>query len=457
MLPIYTRFLTPEDYGTVELLSMLIDFVAIIFGVKASEAIFRFYCATHSQKEKNSIISSALLLGTLANSLGALTIALASTPLSIALFSDDRYSSLITLFAINLALMPLISIPLTQIRAAQKPWLFFSFSLLKLAIQLSLNIYFVVFLEMHVEGVIYSAVISSAILASILSIYILSITGFRPTWQICKQLFSFSLPLKFATLATFYLTFGDRYFLNEYTDLSQVGLYALAYKFGFIYIMISWMPFEKIWDSEKYLIHKQADAIKKYQQTFLYINLMLIFIGLGISIFVKDLLKVMSDPAFLDAYKIVPIIILAYVFQAWSKFCDLGILLEKKTSYIAYAEIMASVVITIAYVLLIPAYGIHGAAWATAFGFFFRFLFIHRLSIKFYDMKLPWIKVMLTGLVALALYVLSLYTSENLLESIISRAGIMLLFLLTLMLLPILTRDEKQWVFDKTTRLLNRQ
>ena len=62
MLPIYTRFLTPEDYGTVELLNMVIDFATIIFGARATEAIFRFYCTSNTDKEKNSVIASSLLL-----------------------------------------------------------------------------------------------------------------------------------------------------------------------------------------------------------------------------------------------------------------------------------------------------------------------------------------------------------------------------------------------------------
>ena len=59
MLPIYTRFLTPEDYGSLELLSMIIDFAMIIFGARASEAIFRYYCTAHFAHDKNRIIASA--------------------------------------------------------------------------------------------------------------------------------------------------------------------------------------------------------------------------------------------------------------------------------------------------------------------------------------------------------------------------------------------------------------
>jgi len=62
MLPIYTRYLTPEDYGVVELLSMLIDFSAILFGARVGQSVFRFYCTADNQTDKNTVISSALFL-----------------------------------------------------------------------------------------------------------------------------------------------------------------------------------------------------------------------------------------------------------------------------------------------------------------------------------------------------------------------------------------------------------
>ncbi|RME28056.1 MAG: lipopolysaccharide biosynthesis protein, partial [Candidatus Zixiibacteriota bacterium] len=47
MLPIYTRFLTPADYGILELLSMTVDIVAMLAGAGISAALLRFY----SEKE----------------------------------------------------------------------------------------------------------------------------------------------------------------------------------------------------------------------------------------------------------------------------------------------------------------------------------------------------------------------------------------------------------------------
>ncbi|MFV2004927.1 MAG: lipopolysaccharide biosynthesis protein [Gammaproteobacteria bacterium] len=449
MLPIYTRYLTPEDYGIVELLSMLIDFATIIFGARVAEAVFRYYCTAKNEEDKKSVITSALFLGFLLNGVGSAVLAVASEPLAIAIFSDPSFKGYITLFAINMFLFPLSEIPLTYIRAEQKPWTFLFFSILKLALQLSLNLYFVVFLSLHVEGVIYSAVISSGVMAVLLIGYTIPKVGITIRLSACKRLFSFSLPLKFASIGTFYLTFGDRYILNIFDDLSQVGIYSLGYKFGFIFTLLAWTPFEKMWDSEMYLIKEKPDCKSIYQRTFLYISLFLIFLGLCISLYTKDLLKIMADPAFLDAYKIVPIIIVAYVFQAWTKFCSLGILLQNKTIQIAYSEMIAALIVTVAYFTLIPAFGIFGAAWATVIGFIARFYWTNKKGKKYFDMELPWKKVIQTATLALITLSISFFIPENILTSILFRTLLIILFVAVFMMSPILSRTEKVEFFRK--------
>jgi len=452
MLPIYTRYLTPSDYGTVELLTMLIDFAAIIFGARTGQSVFRFFCTAESAADRNSIIASALFLGVSSNGIGAVAVAVLAGPLASLMFPEHHYSSYVILLAVNMFLLPLTEIPLVHIRAQQRPWLFFIFSCLKLVTQVAMNIYFVVFHEMHVDGVIYSAVLSSLVMAVLLSSYSLYEAGIQVRLATCRELFSFGLPLKLAAIGSFYLTFGDRYVLNMYSDLSQVGLYALGYKFGFIFTLIGWTPFQKMWDAEKYVIYDKPNAIQIYQKVFLYTSSILILFGLCISLFTRDLLRIMSDPAFWDAYKIVPVIIIAYIIQAWTRYCNMGIFLEKKTMHIANAEIIAVLVITVAYFTLIPLYGMHGAAWATVIGFTARFFWTNQKSTALYDMKLPWGKVGFTSLLALAAFALSLLVPEDIVYSIAARLLIFLGTVVTFFVLPILTREEKDEVWDIVLR-----
>lgn len=444
MLPIYTRYLTPSDYGSVELLSMLVDFAMIIFGARATEAVFRFYCTTGSSSEKKQVIASSLFLSFFMGVVGAAFVIALSEPLAMLVFDDIAYQRYIILFALTMVLMPLIEISFAYIRAMQNARLFFNFSILKLLIQVSLNIYFVVYLELHVEGVVYSTLFSFVIVGAILTSFTIFSVGMTVTKKACVQLFSFSLPMKLATLGAFFLTFGDRYILSIYTDLSHVGIYSLGYKFAFIFTILSWDAFEKMWDAQKYVIHKKVDARETYQKVFLYMNIVLFTIGLGFSLFVKDLLKIMSAPEFWSAYEVVPIIIMAYIIQSWGRYCDLGIMLQKKTMQIAYAQWFAVVVIAIAYFTLIPALGINGAAWATLIGFTSQFYWLNKKGKAYYDMRLPWPRVILVAVLAIACFGLTWFVPDELLLSIVFRVVIFAVFCLLLYVLPVLHDEHKE-------------
>lgn len=448
MLPIYTRFLTPEDYGTIELLSLLIDVATIIFGARAMDAIFRFYTAAETQNEKNSVLSSSLFLSIFMACIGATVVYLFSENLAAIVFSDIKYANFIALFALSMAMFPLIEIPFAHLRAMQKAQLYLYFSIFKLVIQVTLNIYFIVYLDMHVEGVIYSTLFSYMIIGSVLSFYSIYKSGINISKKACFDIMSFSIPIKIATMGAFFLTFGDRYFLNYYSDLTEVGIYSLGYKFGFIFAIIAWSPFSKMWDTEKYNIYKQDGAVEKYQKTFLYLCLFLFTTGFAICLFIKDLLKIMSAEEFWPAHEIVPIIIVAYTIQCLGDYCNFGIMLKKKTIQIAYAQWIAVIVITLAYFLLIPVFGGLGAAWATLIGFCVRFFWLNKKGKEYYDMKLPWKKIVFIGLLCIFFFLLSLFLPEDIIISIVSRIIIFILFGFTVFMLPIFSKNQKQEIFN---------
>lgn len=454
MLPIYTRYLTPEDYGVLELLSMVTDFVGIILCNRIGDAIFRYYSEAQTIEDKNTVISSSYILAASLNTLGFIIIFLLSDQIALYVFGDIETSRLIVLFAITFILEAVVIIPLIYIRAEQRPWLFLAASVFKLMLQVCLNVYFVVFLKMHVEGVIYGSIITSLIMATILSAYLFYKIELNVSFIIVKSIIVFSLPMVVSTLGSFYLTFGDRYFLRLHSDLAEVGIYTLGYKFGFLLTMIAWEPFSRVWDIEKYNVYKLKNAVEEYQKTFLIYNIFLISIALTIALFVKDLLRVMSDPNFWPAHEIVPIILMAYIIWVWTKFCDMGILLKEETRQFAYAELLAVVAITIGYTLLIPLFGRMGAAYATLFGFIARFIWVYISANKLYDMKLPWLKISFIVITALVIYGLSIISPANIIPSVLYRGLLLIIFFGLVFILPLYTKKEKKELIQQTVNLL---
>ena len=444
MLPIYTRFLTTSDYGTLELLSMIIDFTSIVVGMRIGSAIFRFYTKYEDKMDKNEVISTSLILVGVANSFGVIGIILFAKPLSFLIFGNNGFSHYTMLFSLTLIFQALVEVPMIFIRAQQRPWLFVSISTMKLILQLSLNIYFVVVKHMHVEGVIYSALISGLIMSLTLVAYTFYNTGFRFGIKKSKELFSFSFPLVIASLISFYLTFGDRYFLRLFDSISEVGVYSLGYKFGFILVFLVWHPFSNVWDVQKYKIYKKQNAKKIFQEVFLLMSLILITFSLGIAVFSKDLLRIMSAPEFVPAYKIVPIILAAYMVQCCLTYCNLGILIKEKTSNMAIGTFVSAIVISIGYFTLIPKFGIYGAAWSTLIGFLARCIWISVKSRKYYAMNLPWAKVSMLVILSAVIYFFSLMAPPNIFASIGVHSFLIMCFITLVFIMPILEAKQKR-------------
>jgi O-antigen/teichoic acid export membrane protein len=122
-------------------------------------------------------------------------------------------------------------------------------------------------------------------------------------------------------------------------------------------------------------------------------------------------------------------------------------LLTKKTIQITYGMVVGVVVITIAYAVLIPAWGAMGAALATLIGFFSSFYWIYRQARTYYDMQLPWMKIAGIGALAIIAYLLSLTLPDDLVLSIAARAGLMVMFVMGVLSLPILNDEEKNVLF----------
>ncbi len=457
MLPIYTRYLTPGDYGVIELLSMIIDLFAIIFGLRIGDAVFRYHANYDEQKDKNQVVTTAIALVGGLTVAGVLLVFLLADALSLLVFKDGSHADQIVLFSLTLPLVALTEVAFLYLRAEGRPWYFVGFSSLRLMLQLTLNIYFVVFRELHVDGVIYAAVIANTIAAALILAFTLGRTGFSISLAKASELAKFSWPLILAALAVFYLTFGDRYLLALYTDTAEVGIYSLGYKFGFLLLVFAWGPFAGVWDAQRYVIAKRPDARDEFNVLFTLVSAALIAFALCIGIFVEDLLKIMSDEAFWRASSVAPIIVVAYVFQAWTAFTNLGILLSGKTIHMAVATALACIVMTLSALMLTPRFGAAGAATAVLSGFVVRFFWVYYVAKRHYDMKLQWGKVVKIAALALAVYGAALVAPDDLASSLMIHVIEAFAFFVLLLTLPILTAGERERIVGLVKTLRTRR
>jgi O-antigen/teichoic acid export membrane protein len=445
MLPVYTRYLTPADYGVMGLIEMTLDVVAILGGAQLVSGIYRFYHKAASAEERDRVIATSfLLLGASYAFVGALAF-LFSDRLSTLVFHTAIHGNLIRLAAAGLTVQSLMVVPLAYARVRDRSKLYVGANALKLVIAAGLNVLFLVVLHMGVEGVFLSTVITRVVVGGGLAVWVIRDVGFHFSRDTTRGLLRYGLPLVVTNIATFIATFGDRYFLEAAAGNTQVGLYNLAYQFGFLLAVIGFLPFDQVWGPKRFEIAKRPDRDELLAKGFLYASLSLLTVGVGIALFVDDVLRVMTDPAYHGAAKLVPIILVAYVLQSWAKIQDIGILVRERTEFITAADWIAAGIAVLGYWLLVPRWLGLGAAVATVVAFAFRYGLTYWFSQRLLRVEYRWRPVLVSSALAVGFGVTGTFLSiGSLWVSLSVRSLLFGAFLVAIWKLEILSDEERR-------------
>jgi len=458
MLPLYTRYLTPTDYGAVEMLFMTTEVFAMVASAGLYSAVFRFHASAADEDGRRTVIATSTFLFIGFYAIAALIGAACAGPLAAALLpgvSDGE--TLFRLIFLSFFLQSFIEIPSLYLRVLGLPGRFVAIGCAKLVLQIGLNVIFLVAMDLRVLGVLYSTLLSSLAVGAVTLPWALRRTGLCWNNIQARLLLVFGAPLIFASLGNFVLTFGERYFLTTLSGLNETGIYALGYKLGMVLWVFAVTPIFTSWEAQRFEVAKRADAALIESRTFFWMNLGVIACGLGLALFARDFFRIMSAPEFWRAHEIVPLIVLAYLFQAWTQFGNFGLLQSGRTRTLAQATAVAAITMGLACLWLVPLFGAMGAALATLIAYAVRFACVVLPAQRSYRMQLPWARVLLALLMAGATWSLArLLPNTGLLESLLLNGAAFMLFLIALVVGPVLTQAERTELGDVTYWLVSR-
>jgi O-antigen/teichoic acid export membrane protein len=398
MIPIYTRVLQPKDYGVLEILSLTTDVVAMLAGFGIGLAVIRTLYRYDTDSEKHLVASSAaVLLLAGFGLLGVLGFAF-SDSLADLLLGDSQGAGgrgLVRLTVLGMAFGSMLEVPMAMLRAQQRSSEVVMVGLARLVMSVSLNIIFVVWLRMGVAGVLWSTLLTSGCVGGWLMIRLLQQAGLRFSIVVARQLLAFGAPLAVWNLASFVMHYSDRYFLRSFGSLEDVGLYSLSYKLAMLLSLLVSGPFSEIWIPKSLEIERTegADAPKLLCTIIGYYNIVLVTVALGIALFAGDVIRLATGSAFHAAAEPVPLLVIAFVLFSYRAIGQLGALIRGRSDLIAVSTVVAASGAIVLNFLLIPRFGIFGAAGATAIAFGFEFLLMRKLSANVYSAVVPLVEL----------------------------------------------------------------
>lgn len=430
MLPVYTRLLTPSDYGLLQMLDMTLDIASILMSAGMTAGVMRFYFKATTERERHEVVftAAALVLGL--NLLGGGLLALGAAPIHQHVLDGAGERYFIYIAAANFALNETLTLPMLLMQVEGRAALFSLTSLARLVCQLSLNILFLVVFRMGPLGILMSTLITNVLLGGVAMTWLVRRVGLRGSRAALHDLRRFGVPYQLATLATFVLQFGDRFFLEASRGLAAVGIYGFAYQFGFLLDQLGTGPYMRAWQPRRFAAaHATREVRERADDAGLHtLAVSVLTVALAMTLFARSGLALVIGPAFRPASNLVPIICAAFVIQAWGGVVQFGIEAAEKTKYTTYATWISAGTVIVLYAILIPPFGAMGAAFATLTSFALRTVLLNRFSQKVWPQRYAYGAP--ARCAALAVGVAVLAWSVNFTNVLVELAYTALLFLL---------------------------
>ncbi|MFH2036253.1 MAG: oligosaccharide flippase family protein [Candidatus Zixiibacteriota bacterium] len=443
LLPVYTRILTPADYGSLELVYMIAAIVTIFYGFMISSGYIRIYYDRKDEEFRQKLLGSAFWFTIGSSAIIVSLIFTYSEQLASRIFDFENGSLFIRLVAVAMAIKAHSMIFYNVLMVREKVRKYVTINIIALLLAIVITIYFVVILRWSIKGVLLGQLIAYAIEFMILSALLVRKNIISLSLPAVVEMLKYSIPLMPLQFASFVLTLSDRFFLQEYKNLDDVGLYSLGYKFAAILPLLTIEPFRAFGPHIFNLIDKPDECKKTISDFIRYFMAFSLFLTLAIAMYSRETIMIMSDSSFHQGYKVVFLLCLSYVFYGLSNLFSYGINIVKKNWIITIAWLVATSLNIVLNFVLIPEYGIIGASIATVISYLILVI-IKAIGVRaVYPISVAYGKVIFVFILSSAVYYLSTLLESTLLLTILYKLFLLLNFVLIIFLTRYFTIDER--------------
>lgn len=382
LLPIYTKYLSPADYGTIAYTNTIMLFLFVLGSMSLNSFVLRYYFIWKEEQKRRKLIGSIVSMIIL-NNLVILLLAYLFLPSIIKSYDIqipwDPYFKLAVI--INF-FDSFCTIPLVLYRVKQDALRFISLNLGKTFLQVILNLYFIVYLNLGLIGSYYASLLTFIPFSLIYIFIIIKHAGFHFDPTVIKLGLQYSLPLLPGALSYLVLSSFDRIILERNVPISSIGIYNVAYTLALslnlviqsVYKAIEPEIFKRYGTDDFYSFVNRAKSI--------YFSFIYVF-GLIICLYSQEVFYYMTSPSFHVGYKLTPLLIVGVIMTGQNVIYSSILSAEKKTKSMGMATMIGASCSLIFSLTCIPIWGVKAAAISAAVSFTIVNL------ILFYKMTFP--------------------------------------------------------------------
>lgn len=398
LLPIYTRIASPEELGALDLFIIFGNIVSLTIALEISQGVARFIPELSDVKQRLAYSSTGLYFTLFMYALFFITANILYVELNHFITGKGEYAPFFQLALIFIALHGFFYYFQNQLRFEGNSVGYAIVSVFYAATNLASAFIFGIVYDLGLTAILYSVIVS-VLLSSLLGLFFLRQSlGLIFKLDPLKQLLNFSIPLVPTSMLVFVSLYVDRYMINILLDLESVGHYGVAVRLASAASLVM-VGFQMAITPLVYKHYNEPDTPESLAVIFKYFVVFATFFFLVYSLAAEELLILLTTPEFYLVANVIPALVLALLFSNMYVFMP-GIGIRKKTYLIFLISIMAAFINIVLNYLLIPIFGILGAALATAIGYFFAFLCFIFFSQKLYYVPHKWLGLVVLFFIA---------------------------------------------------------
>lgn len=388
LVPLYTNVLSTAEYGNADIITTTVSLLSIVLTINIASAVMR-YALEYPQMSDVVLRYGAAII------VKGIAVMIVVTGERAFLFKSnwppEYYYFMILIFAVN-SIEQLLQ---NYIRAVDKIEVLVISSILATLSKLLSNIILLVVVQLGITGYLISMVVGSCISIGILLVsmkpLVISEVDDNLKKRVQKEMRRYAIPASINSLGWWVANSVDRYFIVAMLGAAENGIYSVAYKIPTIMAMLCDI-FIQAWGISAIKEYNNKENINFYKMVYSSFSTGLIYICSVLIIFNSLIAKLLFAKEFYYAWHYSTILLLSMFFNGLSAFCGAIFGAAKHTDELAISTFISAVINIMLNALLIPYFGLYGAAISTTVSFYAMWLIRYLVLKKYVDLELNMLK-----------------------------------------------------------------
>jgi len=397
LLPLYTRALSPAEFGILDSLGALMFFISVFFTLGLDSSTSYFYFKEQDEKVRGKILYTAFIIRLLAI-IPATILSFFAHPISKLMFGSEQYAGAVLITFLLIPANIIMSEQELIYRFNRKAW---NYNLITISKSLC-NILGGVLLVVHLKWSVFGAQLASLMSTMFIVLFsFISYSRFRYTYTFNKtiavKLIRYGFPLIWASLGVWVYSVSDRFFLIHYKSLEEIGFYSIGSTFsqpiGLINMAIQMsfgVLFYEVYHAEAQSKMKSKQLMK--QVLYLYVTVASM-LALALSVFSYEIVKFTATLDYINGIVVIPVLTCSLIFAQMIEIVPAGISLSEKTWHFTWIIFVAALVNAGLNFVFIPSLGYLGAAVTTLLANIVYFVLVDIISSRYFNADFSRIKI----------------------------------------------------------------